>query len=90
MPGQAEGTNTFFFVDKANALVDRCRDVTYSIIVLNYRPEKDDSYRVRLIVGGDRIICPWDCGTPTVDILTFKILLNSIVLTPKNKCYRQH
>ena len=50
-------------------------------VVVNYRPEKDDPYRTRLTVGGDRVNYPGDCGTPTVDLLTVKLLLNSVVST---------
>jgi len=53
MPGQVEGTNTIFFIDKSDIHTARWRDVTYGRIVVNYRPEKDDPYRTRLTVGGD-------------------------------------
>jgi hypothetical protein len=33
-------------------------------------------------VGGDRINYPDDCGTPTADLLTVKLLFNSIISTP--------
>ncbi len=36
---------------------------------------------MRLTVGGDRINYPSNCGTPTADMLLFKILLNSILST---------
>ena len=85
MTGKSEGTDTFFFIDKENVQVERLRDITYGRIIVNYRPEKDDSYRVRLTVVSDRISCPWDFFTPTVYMLTVKLLLNSIVLTPKAK-----
>eukprot|EP00804_Cyclotella_cryptica_P027931 CCRYP_003827-RA/>CCRYP_003827-RA protein AED:0.22 eAED:0.22 QI:0/0/0/1/1/1/3/0/649 len=35
----------------------------------------------RLTVGGNKIHFPGDCGTPTADMLTTKILLNSIIST---------
>ena len=59
--------------------------MTYGKIVVNYRPEKEDPYIVRLTVDGDRLTCPWDCSTPTVDIITVKLLLNSIVSIPGAK-----
>ena len=59
--------------------------MNYGRIVVSYRPEKSDPYRVRLTVGGNRLTCPWDCSTPTVDMLTVKLLLNSIVSTPNAK-----
>ena len=52
---------------------------------MNYRPEKGDPYRTRLTVGGNFIAYPGDCGTPTVDLLTVKLLLNSVISTPDAK-----
>ena len=49
--------------------------------MVNYRPEKSDPNRVRLTVGGDHINYPGNCGTPTADMLTVKMLLNSIIST---------
>ena len=81
IPGQAEGTNTIYFIDKANIPVERWKDVTYGRVVVAYRPEKSDPYQTRLAVGGNLISYPGDCGTPTVDLLTVKLLLNSIIST---------
>ena len=55
--------------------------MAYGRIVVNYRPEKSDTNRVRLTVGGDCINYPGDCGTPTADMLTVKLLLNSVIYT---------
>ena len=38
-----------------------------------------------MAMGGDRINFPGNCGTPTADLLTVKLLLNSIVSTPHAK-----
>ena len=38
IPGQAEGTDTIFFIDKSSVPLDRWRDITYGRVVLNYRP----------------------------------------------------
>ena len=82
MPGLADGTNTIFFIPKKDVPVDRWRNVTYGRIVVNYRSEKTDPYRTRLTVGGNRVNYPGDCGTPTVDLLAVKLLLNSVISTP--------
>ncbi len=39
-----------------------------------------------LTIGGDRVNYPGDCGTPTVDMVTVKVHLNSVILT-KGACY---
>ncbi len=36
-------------------------------------------------MGGNLINYPDDCGTPTADILTIKLLINSIISTPNSK-----
>ena len=81
IPGKVTGTNTMFFINKSEVPADCWRDITYGRVVVNYRPEKDDPYRTRLTVGGDRVNYPGDCGTPTVNLLTVKLLLNSVVST---------
>ena len=42
---------------------------------------KFDPYQTRLTVGGDLIAYPGECGTPTLDLLTVKLLLNSVFST---------
>ncbi len=42
---------------------------------------------MRLVVGGNRINYPGNCGTPTADLLTVKLLLNSIVSPPNAKFF---
>eukprot|EP00804_Cyclotella_cryptica_P008217 CCRYP_015150-RC/>CCRYP_015150-RC protein AED:0.40 eAED:0.40 QI:0/0/0/1/0/0/2/0/208 len=81
LPGTVAGTNTIVFISKADIPSDRWRDVTYGRIVANFCPEKDDPHRIRLTVGGNRINFPGDCGTPTANMLTTKVLLNSVVST---------
>ena len=81
LKGRVEGTDTFFFIHKHEVPRDRLKDVTYDRICCNVRPEKDDPNRVRITVGGGDINFPGDCGTPTADILTVKLLFNSVVST---------
>ena len=63
---------------------ERTRDVTYGLITCLIRPEKiDEPNRMRLVVaGGDRVHYPFDTGTPTADLLTVKLLINSVISTP--------
>eukprot|EP00804_Cyclotella_cryptica_P002892 CCRYP_009398-RA/>CCRYP_009398-RA protein AED:0.47 eAED:0.47 QI:0/-1/0/1/-1/1/1/0/79 len=57
----------------------------YGSIVANFRPEKDDPYRIRLTVSGNRVNFPGACSMPTADMITVKILLNSIISTVNAK-----
>eukprot|EP00804_Cyclotella_cryptica_P020576 CCRYP_003416-RA/>CCRYP_003416-RA protein AED:0.30 eAED:0.30 QI:0/0/0/1/1/1/3/0/460 len=73
------GTDTIVFIHKTNVPQDRWKDITYGRIVANICPPKEDLYRIRLTVGGNHINFPGDCGTPTANMITVKILLNSII-----------
>ena len=70
-----------FFIDKTNVPAERWKDATYGCVVVNYRTEKGDPYRTHITLGGNLIVYPGDCGTPTVDLLTFKLLLSSVIST---------
>ena len=85
MPGRTEGTDTIQFIFKHEIPPDRWRDVTYARICCNVRPQKTEKNRTRITVGGDRINYPYDCGTPTADMLLIKMLFNSVVSTPGAK-----
>ena len=81
-----KGTNTIVFIIRGNIPFDRLKDVTYERICANYRPKKDDPNCSRLTIGGDRLNVPKDSGTPTVDMVTVKLHLNSVIST-KGACY---
>ena len=88
MPGRIskeKATNTMFFIKQNEIPRDRQRDVTYARIVCNYRDQKKEKERTRITMGGDRINCHFDRGTPTAELLTIKLLLNSVISTPGAK-----
>jgi hypothetical protein len=86
MPGLNTGTNTIFFIQKDQVPRDRAKDVTYGLITTLIRSEKiEEPNRTRLVAGGDRVHYLGDAGTPTADLLTVKLLLNSIISTPNAK-----
>jgi Reverse transcriptase (RNA-dependent DNA polymerase) len=76
----ATGTKTLRFVTKGE--IPKGYIPTYVRIVVAYRPEKAQPYRVRLTVGGDRVIFNGECSTKTADLATVKLLLNSVISTP--------
>ena len=85
IPGVVNGTNTTFFINKTDVPAKQCKYATYGHVVVNYRPEKGDPYCNCLTVEGNLIFYPGHCGTPTVDLLTVKLLLNSVISTPDAK-----
>jgi hypothetical protein len=72
------GTDIFFLIKLTNIPTDR--KITYGKIVCDYKPHKKEKERVRLTVGGDRLEYSGDAANSTVDIATFKILINSTLL----------
>jgi hypothetical protein len=73
------GTDTCFFATLKNIAHDR--KITYGRIVCDYKPHKKEKESVRLTVGGDRLDKSGDVATSTVNITTFKILINSTLST---------
>ena len=81
--GRIEGTDTFEFVHWKT--IPKHKVVTYARIVSEIRPQKPDPHRIRMTAGGNLIIYPGDKSQPTADLLTAKILFNSVISTPHAK-----
>jgi hypothetical protein len=82
MPGRNTGTNTIFFICRNQVPCNRTKDVTYGLITCLIRLEKiDKPNRTRLVAVGDRVHYPGDAGMPTANLLTVKLLINSIIST---------
>ena len=60
------GTDTIEFIFQHD--VPKDNRVTYATYVLGYRPLKEEKYRVRMIVGGDRLVYLEDSGSPAANI----------------------
>jgi hypothetical protein len=58
------------------------RKATYARFVATERPHKTEKKRVSLTVGGNLIHYPDKVSTPSADLTTVKILLNSVISTP--------
>jgi hypothetical protein len=68
---------------KLLALKLRAKDVTYGLITCLIRPKKTkEPNRTRLVAGGDRVHYPFNAGTPTANLLTIELLINSVISTP--------
>ena len=50
------------------------RIVTYTRIVVDFRPQKSDPNRVHITYGGNLIVYPEELTTRTVDLFTTKIM----------------
>ena len=82
----AKGTNTFIvFKPLQIPLIPKDRTITYTNIVCNYRPQKEDPNRVRITAGGNLIDYPGEHTTRTANITTSKMLWNSVLSTKGEK-----
>jgi hypothetical protein len=83
MPGQVIGMDTIFFIPKDKVPRTRAKDVMYGLITCLIRPEKtDEPNQTRLVARVDRVHYLFDAGTPTANLLTIKLLINSVISTP--------
>ena len=55
------------------------RKVTYANFVCDHRPLKSEPFRIRLVVGGDRLEYTADAGSPAASMLETKLLVNSVI-----------
>ena len=70
-------TDTMDFIFKHEVPADR--DGTYASFRLDYRPLKEEKYRARIVVGGDKLSYDEDAGSPAASLLDTKLLLNSVI-----------
>ena len=67
----------YFFPATIN--LKKMKDVTYGEIVVDYCPEKYDSYHTRLTVSGNLIKYSGEVSTITTYLTKEKLLLNSTI-----------
>ena len=53
--------------------------VTYARVVVDHCPQKDYQNQVKFMVRDNLIDYPGELTTNTADLITFKILLNSVI-----------
>jgi len=81
-PGVTKGTNTIFYLSHADICkIPQDRRVTYARIVIDHRPQKEDPNRVRITVGVNLIDYPFKLTTCTANMVSSKILWNSVIST---------
>ena len=72
-----ESTDTIEFIPHTD--VPQSKKVTYASFVCDHRPLKDEKWRIRLVVGGDKLPYDSDSGSPAQNLLEMKLLLNSVI-----------
>jgi hypothetical protein len=82
-----KGTNSIFVVTHTKikqAYVDKVT-FTYAQIVVDFRPQKEDPYRIRITAGGNLLTYNGNISTRTADLSTSKLLWNSVLSTDGTK-----
>ena len=74
-------TDTISFIPRH--LVPQDRKCTYASFVCDYKPQKTEPFRIRLVVGGDKLEYNSDAGSPAASLLETKLLLNSVISDSK-------
>jgi hypothetical protein len=84
--GTTVATNTIFFLshDKIRR-IPKDHTVTYARIVIDRWPQKDNSNRICITVGRNLINYPYKLTTQTADMVSSKIMWDSIISTPNAK-----
>ena len=77
-----KGTDTIEFIPQQQ--VPTNAKVTYASFVCDHRPLKPEPFRVRIVVGGDKLEYQFDAGSPAASLLETKLLLNSTISDSKN------
>ena len=84
--GVTKGTNTIFYLTHDEIRrIPKDRTVTHAQIVINHRPQKDDPNQVQITDGGNLINHPYELTTRTADMVSAKIMWNSVISTPGAK-----
>jgi hypothetical protein len=79
---RVQGTNTFRPIQYQDIPSTRRHDITYTKVVCEVRPQKEDPNRTRITIGGNRICYPGDTGTRTGSLELVKLQVNSVLSTP--------
>ncbi len=82
--GTIKGTNTMFFIPVL--AIPKNKKAMYLHIVCAHHPEKKVPQHIWWTVGGNRVDYDGNVSTKTADIVTAKLLFNSIVSTPNGQC----
>ncbi len=81
-PGVTKGTNTIWYLSHTDICkIPQDRTVTYACTVIDHHPQKEDPNHVRIMVGCNLIDYPFELTTCTANMVSSKILSNSVIST---------
>ena len=76
---QVAVTETFRVIKYEDVPADRIKEVTYTKLVCEVRPHKNNPNRTRITIGGNIIIYPGDVATPIDSLKLTNIIINSVL-----------
>ena len=79
-----EGLDVVTFIARSD--LPNGKKATYARYVVDYRPEKDEPWRLRITCGGDKLEYAGNTTTHSASMETIKCQLNSIVSTMNARC----
>ena len=74
---EIKGNNAIVFIHKYEVPLNK--KITYANMVCDYRPSKDDPYRIRLTIGGDKLDYFGNSASPAASLLETKLIINSVI-----------
>jgi len=70
-----KGTNAIFVMTHEDIPnIPKDCTITYARVVVDFRPQKEDPYRIRITAGGNLINYPGELSTRTADLTTSKLM----------------
>jgi hypothetical protein len=81
-PCVTKGTTTIVYLSHSDICkIPQDQTVTYARIVIDHSPQKEDPNHVSITVGGNLIKFPFKLTTRTANMVSSKILWNSVIST---------
>ena len=78
-----KGTDRISFIHHSE--VPKYKKAAYARIVCSIGPNKKETHRTSITIGGNTLQYGGNTSAPTADLTTLKLLINSVVSTPKVK-----
>ena len=76
-PRMMTGSNTVHFIYLSQKPANRT--ATYLRTIANYKPQMEDLFLIRFTVSGNMIDYPGNVATPTTELATVNVHLNSVI-----------
>jgi hypothetical protein len=84
-----QGTDTFYLILHTDIPAVQWHKVTYTKVVCEVHPQKEDPNCTCITIGSNRICYPGNTGTTTGSLEVVELLLNSVLSCPiaKSACF---